>query len=152
MGAVQAAKLLAESRTDIVGEHSHHASRAIEVECVYLEDGVTDTDGAVGLQLRDGFRGIIERHASANREPDGRRITAGIFGVALDLRVLLRDKVWRQADGMPRVGEAPGAAERWWAVATDPDRRVRLLERLRSKTDVIDLPELPLERWVFLRP
>ena len=45
----------------------------------------------------------------------------------------------------PAVPEPGGTAERDRGVAADPDRRVRLLHRLRGKADVVEAVELAVE-------
>src|SRR5437867_7694045 len=53
---------------------------------------------------------------------------------------------------MPAVAVPGGAAQRGTAVATDPDRRMWLLHRLRQALDALEAVELAAERRRTLRP
>src|SRR4051812_15743873 len=92
-------------------------------------------------------------------ELDARRIAARAPGLVMQsgngIRIALSRVQWKlriRADRIPGVAERDSAAQCRRALAADPERRVRLLHRLRQKHDIRELHVLTMELRIVLRP
>jgi hypothetical protein len=90
---------------------------------------------------------------------DGARIAARLRQLRFQERALLRVPLgrverllWVVADGIPAVAEPGHAAQRHPALAAHPDRRARLLNRLRLEADVGERHVLAREARRIARP
>src|SRR6476659_4208360 len=70
----------------------------------------------------------------------------------LEARQAVERILWVGADRIPGIADARGPPQRRTALASDPDRRMRLLHGLRVETDISEPDMLAVEFWRVLCP
>src|SRR5437899_3016240 len=145
-----------DGRADLLRDQLEDLQHLTERVASEVEHHVGEPERLVrGELVHDGLArvgGQSVPQGYADRQRDGLEWPArGVRrrAQAIEARGELR---WRLRRGVPAIAERHDTPKGAWAVPADPDRRMRLLDRLGGEADVVESIELAREAWVVGRP
>src|SRR5881628_2958057 len=145
-----------DGRADLLRDQLEDLQHLTERVASEVEHHVGEPERLVrGELVHDGLArvgGQSVPQGYADRQRDGLEWPArGVRrrAQAVEARGELR---WGLRRGVPAIAERHDTPKGAWAVPADPDRRMRLLDRLGGEADVVESIELTCEAWVVGRP
>src|SRR3989442_2545113 len=154
--ALLSASDLVDGRADLLRDQLEDLQYLTERVASEVEHHVGEPERLVrGELVHDGLArvgGQSVPQGYADRQRDGlERPARGVRqrAQAIDARGELR---WGLRRGVPAIAERHDTPKGARAVPADPDRRMRLLDRLGGEADVVESIELAREAWVVGRP
>src|SRR2546428_5729 len=154
--ALLSASDLVDGRADLLRDQLEDLQHLTERVASEVEHHVGEPERLVrGELVHDGLArvgGQSVPQGYADRQRDGlERPARGVRhrAQAIEARGELR---WGLRRGVPAIAERHHTPQGARAVPADPDRRMRLLDRLGGEADVVESIELAREAWVVGRP